>query len=373
MGRRGRNIGYVNKSDGEILIITDRLSRALQKQPATAMFQEREKMEKIVEINARKYVIRPYQPEDEGRVLSLWKTAFHKEMPESLWCWKYRDNPFGCRMMLCVNDAGDPVVMFGGIPFQAGWKGKRVEITHLMDIMSHPDYRKTGLFVQTVDAFIDTFCGPDKSVLLYGFPGKYHFEIGQKYMLYRKLTADVAYLSVAPAHLIPSITQPPGYLEPAGDIDESFDRLWEICRGAYPLAVIRNAAFLRWRYGNHPLKRYEIWRYRTTPQGAMEAYAVLSIAGGRAVLSDILAPPSGICLSNVFGSLGKMLAERGISILETWLPGGHFITRAALSSGFDPCPEPTGIIPTLRSFDPSLTFEWGSDHLYYSMADGDLV
>jgi len=330
-------------------------------------------MEKITLMGRGIFVIRPYQPEDEGRVLSLWKTAFQKEMPESLWRWKYRENPFGYRILLCVNDAGDPVVMYGGIPYQANWKGKRVEITNLMDIMSHPDYRKTGLFIQTGNAFFDTFGGPDRSVLLYGFPGKLHFEIGQKYMVYRKLTADVAYLSVEPAHLIPSITQSPGYLEPAGDVDDSFDRLWESCKGSYPLAIIRNAAFLRWRYGNHPLKRYEIWKYRTTQQGAMDAYAVLSIADGKASLSDILAPPSGICLSNVFGLLGKMLDERGINVLETWLPRGHFMTHAALSSGFNPYPEPTGIIPTIRIFDPLLTFEWGCDHMYYSMADGDLV
>jgi len=330
-------------------------------------------MEKITLMDRGAFVIRPYQPEDEGRVLSLWKTAFHKEMPDALWRWKYSENPFGYRILLCVNDDGDPVVMYGGIPYQANWKGKQVEITNLMDIMSHPDYRKTGLFIQTGNAFFDTFCGPDQSVLLYGFPGKYHFEIGQKYLTYLKLTADVVYLSVETGRLAPSITQPPGYLEPVNDIDETFDRLWEICRGGYPLAIIRNAAFLRWRYGNHPLKRYEIWKYRTRQTGATDAYAVLSIAGGKAVLSDMLAPPSGVNLSDFFGVLGKMLSERGLSTLETWLPGGHFLTHAALSSGFQPYSEPTGIIPTLRIFDPLLTFEWACNHLYYSMADGDLV
>jgi hypothetical protein len=319
------------------------------------------------------FVIRPYQPEDEGRVLSLWKTAFHKEMPESLWHWKYSENPFGYRILLCVNDAGDPVVMYGGIPYQANWKGKLVEITNLMDIMSHPDYRKTGLFIQTGNAFFDTFCGPDKSVLLYGFPGKYHFEIGQKYMAYRKLTADVVYLSAEPDRLTQSITQPSGCMEPVTDIDDAFDRLWDISHSGYPLSIIRDASFLRWRYGSHPLKHYEIWKYLTRQHGAMEAYAVLSIAGSKAVLSDILAPLSGVNLSNIFGVLGKMLSDRGISTLETWLPGGHFMTHAALSSGFNSYSEPTGIIPTVRLFDPSLEFEWVCDHLYYSMADGDLV
>lgn len=330
-------------------------------------------MEKITLTNRGTFVIRSYQPEDEERVLSLWKTAFQKEMPRSLWRWKYSENPLGYRILLCVNDAGDPVVMYGGIPYQAIWKGKQVEITNLMDIMSHPDYRKTGLFIQTGNAFFDTFTGPDKSVLLYGFPGKYHFEIGQKYMAYRKLTEDVVYLSVETALLAQSITLPSGCMEPVSRIDEVFDRLWEISHRGYPLAVIRDTAFLRWRYGNHPLKRYEIWKYQTRRHGEVRAYAVLSIAGGKATLSDVLAPPSGISLADFFCVLGKMLSDRGIATLDTWLPGGHFMTHAAMSSGFNSCPEPTGIIPTVRIFDPSLDFEWVCDHLYYTMADGDLV
>ena len=52
-------------------------------------------MEKITVKNLGTFEIRPYLPEDERQVLSLWKTAFHKEMPEPLWHWKYTRNPFG--------------------------------------------------------------------------------------------------------------------------------------------------------------------------------------------------------------------------------------------------------------------------------------
>jgi hypothetical protein len=35
-------------------------------------------------------------------------------------------------------------------------------------------------------------------------------------------------------------------------------------------------------------------------------------------------------------------------------------------------PEPLGIIPTGRVFLSSLSFDWASKNIYYSMADGDL-
>lgn len=331
-------------------------------------------MGKVTLADRGEFLVRPYQPEDEKYVLSLWKTAFQKEMPETVWRWKYTENPFGFHMLLCLNESGIPVVMYGGIPYRANWNGTPVEITNLMDIMSHPDYRKTGLFIHTGNAFFDRFGGPEKSVFLYGFPGSYHYEIGRKYLGYRKLAADVVYLHAAVDALIQSgFQKSTGCIEQNLIIDDAFDRLWQRCRGSYPLAIIRDAAFLSWRYAHHPVKSYEVWQYRVSRQGDMMAYAIFSIEAGTAVISDVMAPLSDIRLSDFWSVLGKMLYDRGVVSVATWLPGGHFMVQSAVSSGFSVCPEPTGIIPTLRIFDPDMDFAWACDHLFYTMADGDLV
>jgi len=77
-------------------------------------------------------------------------------------------------------------------------------------------------------------------------------------------------------------------------------------------------------------------------------------------------------VSAFLARLGAQFAERGIEKVETWLPGNHFLTKAAISAGFRPSEEPLGIILTGRSFHPSLSLDWASENLYYSMADGDL-
>jgi len=68
-----------------------------------------------------------------------------------------------------------------------------------------------------------------------------------------------------------------------------------------------------------------------------------------------------------------MLSVRGVEQLETWLPGGHFLYQYAMLCGFESFLEPMGIIPTARIFHPSITFEWLCEHMYYNMADGDLM
>ena len=327
-------------------------------------------MEKVAIRDPEHFEIRPYLPEDKQGILSLWKAAFHKDLSEPLWQWKYFENPYERCMLVCVNDAGNPVVMYGGIPYRANFDGKATEIIQLMDIMSHPDYRKTGLFIRTGNAFYDAFCGPAKSALLYGFPGQYHFDIGNKYLSYQRLYEDVAYLRAETRILADRAGQSSGVIESVNEVNEKFDRIWENCRQNYPFSIMRDAAFLTWRFLKHPLKSYEIWGYRTVQQHDLLAYVVLSIQSDKAILVDMLAPPYGIDLTHLFCTLGEMLADRGVALLDTWLPGNHFLTKGALASGFSQFPEPTGIIPTVRLFEPSL--QWVSNHIYYTMGDGDL-
>ena len=123
---------------------------------------------KEVIIKAQKFRIRQYREEDESAVLSLWRTVFGKDISIDYWRWKYLANPYGNRILLCVKQTGEVVVLYGGIPYRSRLATSSVEIIHLSDIMSHPDIRKTGLFIKTVEAFIPYFSGPEKAVFFYG-------------------------------------------------------------------------------------------------------------------------------------------------------------------------------------------------------------
>ena len=90
-------------------------------------------------------------------------------------------------------------------------------------------------------------------------------------------------------------------------------------------------------------------------------------------LVDMVAPPSAGLIEDFVGRIGAALAEEGIETVETWLPEGHFITRAAMSAGFAPGQEPLGMILCVRLFDHSPSLEWIADNLFFTMADGDLM
>ena len=330
-------------------------------------------MEKRVETGHGAVVIRPYRSGDEAGVLSLWKAAFGKEISPPLWRWKYLENPYPVQIGLAVGEDDRVLVMYGGIPYRANWKENRVSITHLMDIMSDPECRGSGLFVKTGMGFFDLFAGPERTCFYYGFPGKYHFDIGKKYLEYTDLENGVSFLRAETGALAQNSRRPGGRIERIMDADDAFDGLWERCGKDYPLAVIRDSAFLRWRFFEHPLREYEVWGYRSCFRRGWKAYAVVALEGETARMVDILAPPSGKTISDFLARLGDRFSARGIREIETWLPEDHFLARFAVSAGFRGFQEPLGFIPTGRSFHPGLSLDWASQHLYYTMADGDLL
>lgn len=327
-------------------------------------------MEKKIEVGKGTFIVRPYRADDEDKVLELWKIAFNKELPLALWRWKYIDNPFGPRILLCVDEKDEAVtVMYGGIPYRANWRGRVVEIVQLMDIMSHPDYRKTGLFVKSADAYFDYFGEGEDSVLLYGFPGAYHFDIGNRYLKYTRVESGMGYYSAETDRLASATKIFAGKMGEVKRVDASFDRLWEKTRDVFPLSVVRDREFLDWRFFSHPAREYSLLAYRTPITGELAGYAVLSIEGEEAKLVDLLAPSGS---PDFFGRIGRWLKERGVARVSTWLPSNHFMATGAVDAGFESLPEPLGLIPTVRSFDEGLELDWVSNNLYYTMADCDL-
>lgn len=325
---------------------------------------------KEIEIENGRYIIRAYQETDKDNVLALWDIAFQKPMPEGLWDWKYHGNPYGHRIMICTDEKNNIKALFGGIPYPINMKGRQFEMTHLMDNMSHPDYRRSGLFTRTVAQFVETFTGRGKSIFLYGFPGKLHFAIGEKYHQYTALhnlsylRANVESVSNHKKHSVGRI------VTTIDNLDN--DRLWEKCVNDYPFSVIRDGAFFKWRFCDHPYKKYKMVNYYPEEEIEPTGYAIFSLRDGKASLVDILMPDLPVQIESFISGTAELLAENNVEIIDAWLPSNHFLTQSFRKSGFKDDMEPIGFIPTGRSFDDQLSIQWAMDNIFYTMADGDL-
>jgi hypothetical protein len=319
-----------------------------------------------------RFRVRPYVPEDEAGALALWQAAFQQEMDPALWRWKYHEGPYQSQFAVCTDEGGRILVLYGGIPYPVEWRGQKTTMTQLMDIMSHPDCRGSGLFIQAAEAFFEFFAGPERTVFYYGLPGTYHFGIGEKYLQYRALGRKLSLMEAA----TDALTRPNrwfrGRIERMDRAGSFLDDLWKRCRPHYPFSIRRDASFVQWRFLDRPDRRYEVWVYRSPVRRTCLAYGAFLVEGEKACMVDLMAPASERTVADFLGRLGDRFMTRGIRTMETRLPAGHFLARALLQTGFELQEDRLGIVPTGRIFHPALSFDWVSEHIYYSMGDGDL-
>lgn len=337
-------------------------------------------MEETIDTRSGRFLVRPYELSDEASVLELWRAAFGHPMDVRLWRWKYHTPPFGRNILLCFAPDNQPVIFYAGLPYVGLWKERPVRLLHITDSMSHPAYRGTiggrkGLFVQTTERFFVQYGDHVDTDAMYGFPGERHFKLGALLLRYRAIARRPLYFKIAVTHPQLKIQPFRGFLSKVTASHPHLNTIHRKLSDFYPLAILRDTAFLTWRFQSHPLHTYSIYACTTLLKGTVKGYIVLrdrDATQPESVIVDMFMPPDAALLRSFLARVAHLAQQKGIAHLRLWLPEGHAITRTLMALNIYPDPEPLGIIPVARSFSSKLVFSDISDQLYYTMADGDL-
>jgi len=324
------------------------------------------------------YVFRPYKTGDEQGILNLWEIAFKNTMPLDRFEWKYLNNPYDQAMMLCIAPEGDVVTFYGGIPYRFQYQDRMVQGVQLMDIMSDPAHRTHKVFAKTATRFIQHFCTPDRLQFMYGFPGAFHYAIGHRILHYQK-TTPAAYLECPVPDPVPAKKKEANerFMTMSRVLVEELDqpdwkRMWQQVNHAYPFSLVRDTQFLKWRFFDHPEKKYKVYQFIKKGQCDILGYVVLSFDSKKTVLVDCLIKDSFSLFKEMMNCLKNYLSEKEMQNVVTWLPDNHFLTRWCKTCGWMQQDEPTGIIPTVALFSHSPSLDWVNSTLFYTMADADL-
>jgi len=350
-----------------------------------------------IETKKGKFLVRPYTTGDERLILEGWKQAFGKEMALAEWHWKYKECPGGFRCLLCFSETGEVAVHYAAQVYPAVFRGERILGLHLTDTYTVPSYRwavggKHGLLVKVGHYFLKTYLEDfpaDENFRLkselpqaafhYGFPGERHFRLGQLLLHYRRFKPGTAYLTWRPS----DSSQPPPQLEQLSetslrdleDQQESLDKLWLSIEKKYrPFMVIRDWAYIKWRYINAPRRGYYVFfleekgflRKRLV---AWAAAALFPERGNRLTLLDFLAEDEQ-AFEGLLSKIMKRLATFGTAC-EVWLSGNHPWLGAFLRQGFRATREPLGIVPCTRMDRPGHSPDIG-DELLWTLGESDL-
>ena len=161
-------------------------------------------------------------------------------------------------------------------------------------------------------------------------------------------------------------------LQPTAGFGPEHDALWEAVAPAIRLGVVRDAAYLNWRYVDHPAYRYH--RLELRRSGALHGLVVASrreVHGSAAtLLLDLLAPDDEAGLALVQG-LVRHAQRGGQSMVAALTIPGSQLHRLLVRCGFlrvptwlDPKPfhavAMVGGDPVSQAWDPlSWYFTWG--------------
>ena len=309
------------------------------------------------------YQVRPLVPVDRISLEDLYRAVYENA---------YREKTnFGWTLDLPLTEGGAAVALAGDvvvaaqpycdIPLHTPWGRRRS--TLFLDVATHPAHRRRGLFRRVVDAASKAAFERGSSIIMTtpnraaarGFqtvPGWVRLcsldclflplGVGDRVMGAGLLSLG-ARLTLATASLCWRLTTPPGlstqskgYITAPWSPNSDADRLWTCLGAGQHIMVVRDRAFLRWRFG--PDYQLFLAHGSETPT-AYAAGRVVRRAGVKiGLLLDCIAADGGTSAVRLLTSMIAWLRDQGASAAL-----GYFLRRSvpwqrAREAGFLPLP-----------------------------------
>ncbi len=225
------------------------------------------------------WIVRMYRADDKQQSLDLMTAVSGHEPDRAMWEWYIERNPYGANMGWVADDHGKVVGRYGMIPLELQVQGKRMPVAQAVEIMTHPDYRRQGMFPAMASQVFADLPGMGIHFAI-GFPndaarpGHQKFgwkELGWIQASVRPIDAGVvarryfknprvAALAGLAANIYLKLLfdwRKPGNLGKVRSqlidrFDDRFDELWRRVGERYPIALVRDSRYLNWRYVDCP-------------------------------------------------------------------------------------------------------------------------
>lgn len=305
--------------------------------------------------------VRPCHEADVPGVLSLFASVFGRNVTAEHWHWK-----LGARSSKTVNVLlalhGDrPVFQYAGIPTVFSLRGERVNAMVSVDTMTAPDFRRRGLLTRVATAAYARWSDSDVRFVL-GLPNEQWgsraaalgwrplFEL-QRLVRPLRPEALVAHrfgmqwlrrLTLASGLWNGVFARPPRrdpgvHIQLVSNAGDEFDRLWDVCRSNASFSVVRDRAWVQWRFLDCPSRRYRV--LLATRDHAPAGYCAYSVheSNGRrgALLAEMAVPQSDrAARRTLLAHLLQQLQSENVEYVSTLAVPGSPLHRELRAAAF---------------------------------------
>ena len=329
----------------------------------------------------QEFLFRPYQPSDEAAINDGFNEVFNKSRSLAEWQWKFQPRENEASIIVVLDQHNELICHCGGYQQWLQIDGTVYRTIQLVDVyrLRRPTTKGKPIVLYALRKLFATFCGPDTTPLVFGFPGKRTLEIGRdqlnfsegihmhlwsrpvplKWQFWHKTQPFASGTSVEVAH-------------PSEANRHLIDRLWERARTRFDVIQVRNYRWLIRRYVTHPHHNYHyILLY--DDRGEVCAWAVLRNSGGILHWLDLLWDGQDSTKFVELDMAVMQLARRlECKRVDLWLTADEQAVNVIRQQGWQRKPHPLDLYLYARSWLPQLDCSDILGRMYYTMGDTDL-
>jgi GNAT superfamily N-acetyltransferase len=310
-------------------------------------------------MNAAPWHIRPYRQGDERTLAALWTEAFGRPMTEEHWRWKAKGRATAVENVGVAVTADDrPIFQFVGIPCPAVVLGTPRTIMVGADVLTAPDFRRRGVFPTTARQLFDSWRDAGVALVLGLANDRWRSQADalgyERFFPVRRLVRLLRPERVLArrAHL-PALGRlrgldslwnqvwdraaPPDIaIRPLSTATPEIDAVWALALPHVQTSIVRDRAWVAWRYGACPYRSYQVTLAERT--GGAVGYAVHSFVrqnGTTSVLvPEIFAPGDQVALRALVRDVVARGAAANADTVVTFAIPGSSVDRELRRAGF---------------------------------------
>jgi hypothetical protein len=264
---------------------------------------------------------------------ALFADVYGHPISPQAWRWKYADGPRLGQVNIVARATGGRLLgHIGASVFPGHWKGQSLPMVQVCDVMLRREARgglaRDGVYPRMMAALQQRLAARHPGAYAYGFPGERPFVLGERLGDYRRLYT--CHEARPTAGALAGWRRWSWRARPVAWSDASWlDQDWQHLAARQPAPLlVRSAAYLAWRYRDHPSLGYRLWRMRHwgQPAGWMVSR---KLHDGSECLVDALLPDAARAGAPACAALWRALhdptgkgqgkADR-MDPLATWLP-----------------------------------------------------
>lgn len=354
---------------------------------------------------------REYKEGDEKEILGLYKLVFGTEISDEYWLWKYKRNAAGPALIVVAEAEQGIVGQYALLPRLLKIGDKVCSAGLSVDTMVHPDYQGQGIFV-TLAKETYNLAARKEIRFIYGFPNgnSYHGfitklgwtdlykgiplwvkplnieNILKKRLINNKLLASlgdkVGDIAIRMLYRTQRKSISGCSIREIYSFDPRFEFFWDkVLRNHKKIMMVRDRAFLTWRYVEKPANDYVI--LIAEKKEDLLGYIVLRCMEEFGLqisfIVDILTidDKAGVSVDLIFAAIDYFRQKEMDIVGSLMLPGNRY-SHSLKQTGFIKAPGkllPQNMYLGIRSFTPSQTADFLAkpNNWFITWGDHDVI